>query len=222
MHFDEVRRRVEPIPLRLPQAPRALDPVLLSGPGGEPVRRPPIPQGPIRQGAVLVLLYPDAEGQALVLLTERATGSIRHSGEISFPGGAVEMADESLAAAALREAREEVGIDLAEVPLTVLGQLDPVEVQVSGFRLTPILVLAARRPSLRPDPREVAAIIEAPVSHFLPTSPIETVTAERAGVRLRYGAYPVAGHLVWGATARILGQLGGLLGAMSDEALRPA
>jgi 8-oxo-dGTP pyrophosphatase MutT (NUDIX family) len=125
-------------------------------------------------------------------------------------------------AAALREAREEVGIDLAEVPLPVLGQLDPVEVQVSGFRLTPILVLAARRPSLRPDPREVAAIIEAPVSHFLPTSPIETVTAERAGVRLRYGAYPVAGHLVWGATARILGQLGGLLGAMTDEALRPA
>ena len=67
-------------------------------------------------------------------------------------------------------------------------------------------------PVLTPDPREVAAILRVPVRHFLPGAPIEIVEAERDGWRLRYGAFPVGEHHVWGATARVLGQLGAVLG----------
>ena len=60
-------------------------------------------------------------------------------------------------------------------------------------------------------PREVASIVLAPISAFLPDAPVEIVEADRDGFRLRYGAYPVHGHHVWGATARVMGQLGALL-----------
>ena len=83
-----------------------------------------------------------------------------------------------------------------------------VDVRVSGFLLTPVVAVARRLPALVPDPREVASIVLAPISAFLPGAPIEIVEAARDGFRLRYGAYPVQGHHVWGATARVLGQLG--------------
>ncbi|MDQ3871725.1 MAG: CoA pyrophosphatase, partial [Chloroflexota bacterium] len=168
------------------------------------------PPGPARRGAVLVLLYPGETGQAFVALTERATGDLRHPGEVSLPGGAVEEGDESDTAAALREAAEEIGLDPAEAGVEVVGSLDPVDVRVSGFRLVPVVAVAARRPRFRPDPREVASLLEAPLAAFLPDAPIEMVEEERAGRLLRYGAFPVGGHRVWGATARILGQLGAL------------
>ena len=70
------------------------------------------------------------------------------------------------------------------------------------------------------DPREVAADPDAcPSRHFLPDAPVEVVEEERDGWRLRYGAYPVQGHRVWGATGRVLGQLGAVLGA--DVPVRP-
>jgi hypothetical protein len=90
--------------------------------------------------------------------------------------------------------------------------LDVVDVRVSGFLMTPVVAIARRQPALVPDPREVASIVLAPISAFLPDAPIETVEAPRDGFRLRYGAFVVQGHHVWGATARVLGQLGAVLG----------
>jgi 8-oxo-dGTP pyrophosphatase MutT (NUDIX family) len=160
---------------------------------------------------VLVLLHPGVDGEAHVLLTERPRGELRHPGEVSFPGGAVEPNDVSVEAAALREAAEEVGLDPVAAGVRILGRLEIVEVRVSGFRLTPVVAVAAKRPEVVPDPREVAAIVEPPLGRFLSGAPIETVEEERAGRLLRYGYFPVEGYRVWGATGRILGQLGALV-----------
>ena len=62
------------------------------------------------------------------------------------------------------------------------------------------------------DPVETAAVLTVPVRHFLPDAPVEIVDEERDGWTLRYGAYPVAGYRVWGATGRVLAQLGAVLG----------
>ena len=95
----------------------------------------------------------------------------------------------------------------------IAGRLELVDVRVSGFLLVPVVALAAREPVLRPDAREVAAILRVSVDHFLPAAPIEMVEAERDGWRMRYGAYPVEEHRIGGATARVLAQLGAILGA---------
>jgi hypothetical protein len=94
----------------------------------------------------------------------------------------------------------------------VLGELETFWIPVSGYRVTPVLAMAARRPVLRASADEVAEILWAPLSAFLPTAPIEIVEADVLDFRIRYGAYPIPGAQVWGATARILGQLGALVG----------
>ncbi|HET7676336.1 MAG TPA: CoA pyrophosphatase [Candidatus Limnocylindrales bacterium] len=224
MRFEVVRARLASLPDPLPQPPAALAPLLVAGPTGQLGLPPAPPGGAMRTGAVLVLLYPDAEGMARVVLTERPAGDLRHAGEVSFPGGVLEDDDASPAEAALREAREEVGLDAAQAGVRLVGELGPVEVRVTGFRILPVLAMAERAPRLVPDPREVAAILEPPVASFVPPAPIELVEDDRGGWRLRYGAYPVAGYRIWGATARILGQLGAVIaaagrGGSSDPAL---
>jgi 8-oxo-dGTP pyrophosphatase MutT (NUDIX family) len=147
-----------------------------------------------------------------VLLTERVDRGGHHSGEVSFPGGAVEPEDRDLVGTALREAAEEVRLDPARAGLRVLGQLAPFWIPVSGFHVTPVLAIAERRPELQAAPAEVARIVEAPLDAFVPSAPIEVVERTVREWRLRYGGYRVDGLHVWGATARILGQLGAIVG----------
>ena len=207
--IDEALARLVPLPDPLPPAPPELMPVPA---GGEPW--PPLGTGEpeARPAAVLVLLVPDEARAARVVLIERPAYEGHHSGEVSFPGGKAEPGDADLVATALREATEEIGLDAAEAGVEVLGMLDPVWVAVSGFRITPIVAVARRRPRLVPDAGEVVRIVEAPVRLFLPGAPIVIVERAVRGWPLRYGVYPVDGLEVWGATARILGQLGALLG----------
>jgi len=184
-------------------------------------RRPAITSGPADAipASVLVLIAPDLEGPngladtdagAEVILIERAARG-HHSGEISFPGGRAE-AGETAEETALREAAEEVGLDAVAAGVWLVGQLETFWIPVSGYRVRPVLAIASRRPELRPSPDEVASIVRAPLAAFLPDAPIEIVDTTIRDFALRFGAYPVAGHRVWGATARILGQLGALLG----------
>lgn len=162
---------------------------------------------------MLVLLYPDEHGEARVLLTARQPHLASHAGEISFPGGSADEGDADPIGTALREAEEEVGLDPAACGLRVVGGLEVFALTVSGFRITPVVALAERRPECRPAPAEVSRIVEAPVEAFLPDAPVELEERTIRERLIRYGVYPVAGERVWGATARMLGQLGAALAA---------
>jgi len=194
--------------LPLPVGPESLMPVLTNG----TQRLRLDPPATAREAAVLVLVYPDAEGVARLVLTERVTYDGHHSGEVSFPGGKAEPEDSDAAATALREAAEEVDLDADAAGVEIVGTLEPVWIPVSDFRITPIVALAAREPVLAAQPAEVARILEPPVSAFLPDAPVQVVERDVRGWPLRYGGYPIDGLHVWGATARILGQLGAVLG----------
>jgi 8-oxo-dGTP pyrophosphatase MutT (NUDIX family) len=207
--FDAVLPRLEALPPRLPDPPPALMPVRLGADDGPRWPREP---GRLRLAAVLVLVYPGDEGEARVLLTERTDRGGHHSGEVSFPGGSAEPHDDGPVATALREAAEEVGLDARAVGLRAVGSLESFWIPVSGFRVTPVVAVAPRRPvGLRPAPAEVARILEPGLAAFAPTAPIEIVERSAGGWQLRYGAYVVDGLLVWGATARVLGGLGAWL-----------
>jgi len=206
MTIDEVRPRLEHLPRRLPEPPAELMPERLD----TGARRPPVPMETTRTrpAAVLVLIVPGDDGQAHVILTERVDLGGHHSGEVSFPGGSAEAEDADPAATALREAAEEVGLDALAAGIEVLATLEPFWIPVSGFHVTPVVAIAERRPDLHPNPAEVARIVEAPLSAFLAGADIEIVERTVRDWPLRYGAYAVDGLHVWGATARILGQLG--------------
>jgi 8-oxo-dGTP pyrophosphatase MutT (NUDIX family)/GNAT superfamily N-acetyltransferase len=208
MRFELVRERVAALPRELPAAPAILTPIRLDS-VEEPAASDSARRG--RPAAVLVLLFPDDEGQARVLLTARVAHISTHAGEVSFPGGSADPDDANPIATALREAAEEVGLDPVACGLRVTGVLEVFPLTVSGFRITPVVAVAERRPECHPAPDEVARIIEAPVEAFLPDAPVELEERTIRRRLIRYGVYPVEGERVWGATARMLGQLGALL-----------
>ena len=148
-----------------------------------------------------------------LVLTERMSYDGHHSGEVSFPGGKAEPSDDGdPTATALREAGEEVGLTPVAAEIRVLGRLDEVFIPVSDFRITPVLAALAAEPRLVPNPSEVARILTPPVDAFLPDAPVEIVERTIGDWPLRYGGFRIDGLHVWGATARILGQLWAVLG----------
>ena len=174
-------------------------------------RRGPAGRSSGRPAAVLVLLYPDDDGVARVVLTERASRDGHHSGEVSFPGGKAEPDDPDLAATALREAAEEIALDADAAGVRVLGLLEPFWIPVSDFHVTPVIAVVDRPAGDdritrrgRPDHRTADGQV-------LPDAPIAIVERLIGEWPLRYGAYDVDGLSVWGATARILSQLGAIL-----------
>lgn len=210
MRFEAARQRLLHLPEPLPPARSDIEARILGqGRTPEAIRR--AMTGPSRDAAALVLLYPDAEGEATIVLMVRPGGDHVHAGQVALPGGKREVGDTFPEGTALREASEEVGLDAAAAGVTTLGLLDTIDVRVSGFRMVPVIAVAEREPLLVADPREVAAVLTVPVTHFLPAAPVEVVEEERDGWHLRYGAFSVAGYHVWGATGRVLGQLGAVL-----------
>lgn len=213
MRFDDAASRLTSLPDELPAPPEALLPVRVDG---VPWQAQADGMATARPAAVLVLLAPDDEGEARVVLIERTSYDGHHSGEIAFPGGAAEAGDVNLVATAIREASEEIGLDPDAIGLRVVGALEVFWIPVSNFRVTPVVALADHLPAWTPDPREVARVIEAPVSAFLPDAPIQRLERDVREWRIAYGAYTLDeigdGPGVWGATARILGQLGAVLG----------
>jgi 8-oxo-dGTP pyrophosphatase MutT (NUDIX family) len=217
VRFEEVVRRLEPLPSVLPEGPAALMPVLVETGGPRPRPAWDGAASSSRPAAVLVLIYPDEAGEARLVLTERVDRGGHHSGEVSFPGGRAEPEDDGLVATALREAAEEVGLDAVRAGLRVVGTLPVQWIPVSNFTVTPVVAIAARRPAMTPQPAEVAAILEPPVRAFLPGAELVQVERELSGWQIRYAAYPIDGLVVWGMTARVLGGLGTHLGASGPD-----
>lgn len=173
-------------------------------------RRPEAPSGATpREAGVLVLLYPDAGGAIRFPLIVRSASDTRdkHAGQIALPGGRREREDTSIADTALREAAEEIGAVVEEV--RVLGQLSPLYIPVSNFRVTATVGYAARAMAWRPQPSEVERIVHAPLAGLLADDYLRhTDMAPGAGAELLGVPYlPLAGEVVWGATAMMLSEL---------------
>jgi 8-oxo-dGTP pyrophosphatase MutT (NUDIX family) len=145
---------------------------------------------------------------AHIILTVRSD-RVRHSGQVSLPGGVVDPG-ETYEQAAMREAHEEVALALDQV--RVLGPLTPLDIPVSGFRLHPIVATQPSRPRLTPSDAEVARILEIGVEELL--NPQHFVTAERHrdGVAFTVPAFRIRGVEIWGATAMVLAEFLALLG----------
>jgi len=170
-----------------------------------------------KPAAALLLLFP-VGGQAVILLTKRASDLPNHASQVSLPGGAVDPG-ESIEDAALREAEEEVGLDRACV--RIIGRLTPLHIPVSGFALHPVVGVAPVRPVMRPEPGEVDRLIEAPVGHLLDPVRHHCVNRVRDGFEFDMPYFDVDGEQVWGATAMVLAEFAALLGVHVDPGSRP-
>lgn len=136
-----------------------------------------------------------------VLLTRRVEHLRHHAGQVSFPGGRIELLDASPAAAALREAQEEVGLDDAQV--TPLGYLDPL-LTITGFRVLPLLAMIAPGFAPRPDPGEVAEVFEVPLDLLLDPARLEKIVLQFGGRPRHVLQYRYDQQRIWGVTASIL------------------
>ncbi|MCS7173005.1 MAG: CoA pyrophosphatase [Armatimonadetes bacterium] len=159
----------------------------------------------LRLSAVLIPLY-EAQGEVWVLLTRRTDRVAVHKGQISFPGGAVEEGDPDALHAALRETEEELGIRPEDVE--VLGQVDDERTVVSGFLIRPFVGRIPHPYPLRPAEAEIAEVIRIPLTLFLDPRAVE-IRGDPSG-RPQY-FYRYRGHVVWGATARIIRHFTSLL-----------
>ncbi len=154
------------------------------------------------RAAVLVALYPDHDGLRAVL-TRRREDLRRHAGEISFPGGRYDETDSDLAATALREAHEEIG--LAPEAVELLGALPPTPTIATGYAVHPFVGWIAPGQAWQISPREVAEVLELPLTAVLAGYGRRRLV--RRGLPIRTDTYLVGPDLIWGATARILADL---------------
>jgi 8-oxo-dGTP pyrophosphatase MutT (NUDIX family) len=156
-----------------------------------------------KRAAVLVPLFVGAEGSLHLVFTERRADLRRHAGEISFPGGRHEEGDADLAATALREAHEEIGLPPAAVEL--LGALQPTPTFVTNYAIYPFVGLIEPGFAWVLQEREVAQVLELRADDVRAGHRRRRLV--RRGVPFRTDAYETGGHVIWGATARIVADL---------------
>lgn len=211
------RRLRAPLPglaAQLPMAPRPRSPV---APGFSHDQATP--------AAVLALLFPADDrsptlvararpGEPCLLLTRRTEHVATHKREVCLPGGALDPG-ESAFDAALREAREEVGVARSLVRL--LGHLTPVFIPVSGYRMEPFVAACERRPDFQIAAHEVDELIEIPLAHLRDPALRGERPAKRGEIPVAIPYFKIAGGEVWGATAMVLAELCAVL-AEIDQA----
>jgi len=157
-----------------------------------------------RRAAVLIPLYHEAD-QCYVLVTKRTEAVDHHKGQISFPGGTWDPKDTSLLQTALRECREEIGLQAADVQ--ILGQLDDTPTYTTNFLITPY-VGAIRWPQhLTLDPREVEEVVSVPLEVLLDKSNFREEKEVIGDEEVQQCFYYYGDRVIWGATARILRRL---------------
>jgi 8-oxo-dGTP pyrophosphatase MutT (NUDIX family) len=156
-----------------------------------------------REAAVLVPVYRRQDGQLMMVLVRRAQGGA-HGGQLALPGGQRDPADADLAATALREANEELGLAPDQVEL--LAALPVVETRTTGFRIAPFLARLTGPAPWRLQEREIAEVVEVSVTELarpeVCAEEVREFPTWPAPRRVRL--WRVAGHEVWGVTYRIL------------------
>jgi len=151
-------------------------------------------RGPRSPAAVLLTFYGKAEPS--VIMTVKSRRMRQHAGEVSFPGGKWEEGDADLLETALREAGEELGLEIPRAG--VIGQLGDVETQSTGYVISPFVHVLDEEPYLLPN-AEVEEVLHIPLAALLSTA----TTAGQLGPTLTHGP-----HTVWGASARMLAEVG--------------
>ncbi len=162
------------------------------GSGSDPSRLTP--------AAVLIGLVPVPSGLE-VILTTRASHLKHHAGQVAFPGGKLDAEDRDEVACALREAGEEIGLDLSQA--RVMGAFAAHET-VTGYHVTPVVALIDPAFQPRPDPGEVAEVFRVPLAHLTEPGSYRIEQRHWRGVWRRYYTVPYGPYYIWGATARML------------------
>jgi 8-oxo-dGTP pyrophosphatase MutT (NUDIX family) len=165
-----------------------------------------LPPGGFARAATLVPVH-DIGGEPHLVLTRRPMHMRRHAGQLSFPGGHLEPGEDALAAA-LRESREEIGLDPARVD--VLGRLSETLVLQSAFRLTPWVASVPYPYPYAADPREVEEILHVPFAALLRPEAHRVERREAYGMNLDVHYFELEHDVLWGATARITWELLGI------------
>jgi 8-oxo-dGTP pyrophosphatase MutT (NUDIX family) len=159
-------------------------------------------RGGRQESAVLVPLF-SSEDAVHVVFTERRHDLRRHPGEISFPGGRRDPGDATLVETALREACEEIGLPREAV--TVAGALEPVGTFVTNYAIYPFVGVIEPGFAWVLGETEVAQVLELSLDDLVAGAGERRMV--RRGMAFKTHTYEVDGHLIWGATARILADL---------------
>jgi 8-oxo-dGTP pyrophosphatase MutT (NUDIX family) len=154
----------------------------------------------LRDAAVLVPVVDDGE-EAKVIFTLRTSTLRKHSGQIAFPGGAVDPSDDSPEMAAMREAQEEIG--LADIFVEPVARL-PHYLAATGFRITPVLSVVKRGFDLDLNPTEVDDVFEVPLSFLMNPEHHVRDSMNWQGMERHFYRMPYGSRMIWGITAGIV------------------
>lgn len=191
--------RIERVANRLLDAPQRLEDAAALQPDWAPLKpfdRPPV------DAAVLIALVRREESYSM-LFTERSSDLRAHSGQVSFPGGKIDNTDADAAAAAIREASEEVAL----VPdnASVLGFM-PLYFTGTNYLITPVVALVEQDTPFEPNPREVETVFEVPLSLISTPNSYGTYRISRGNMEHRTWQLDHQGHMIWGITANLTRQ----------------